>query len=117
MKTQKYCIFTENITGMTHIISGILSDANIDILAMEVVPEKVYIKLHEPDKKRLKILMSQFDSHPNILKVESISYLPIEIHQKSELQLGQRKVQKQHEGLQYLLIQQVRGLILQLLPD
>ena len=83
MKTQKYCIFTENITGMTHIISGILSDANIDILAMEVVPEKVYIKLHEPDKKRLKILMSQFVSHPNIIKVEPILYLPIEIHQKN----------------------------------
>lgn len=83
MKAQKFCITTENITGMTHIISGILFDLNIDIHAMEVIPGKVYIKLNILSEESKKALNKKLSSHENIISVETISFLPIEIHQKN----------------------------------
>ena len=83
MISQKLCILTDDITGMTHTVSGILTDLEIDILMMEVIPGKVYIKIHELSAEKNKLLKINLTSHDHIYSVEPVSYLPIEIHQKN----------------------------------
>jgi transcriptional regulator of aroF, aroG, tyrA and aromatic amino acid transport len=89
MKSRKFCLYTENITGITHTITGILADLNIDILAMEVIPGKVFIKIAEEEREKTNLLLERFAGHEAIFSVEDIPYLPIEMNEKNlEAALG-----------------------------
>ena len=66
MISQKLCIITDDITGITHTVTGILSSLEIDILMMEVIPGKVYIKINELSSEMNKQLKENLISHKHI---------------------------------------------------
>jgi TyrR family helix-turn-helix protein len=79
----KICIHTRNITGMTHIVTGIFAQLDISIAQMEVIPGKIFIKtdvLQETDYQQLSQALQKSE---HILKVEEIFYLPSEMEQQN----------------------------------